>query len=204
MPLIYLLVATLIASPHEMAVVVVDLERRFDVTRVFECTPFITDQSIAAGEGPGSTSGPRDVAVPQLQPQPGLSTNADAAAAMSAKVTVSDLAHLHVFRPAHGSQAHLSEVVASAGDFMLYGQHGSHGREWWGTIVVGGSGAGEDVDVTAAWNGWLRVDRQELAGQAIGLSAEEALRERERRQQAFDNTGWMASSVWGNFTFNES
>lgn len=85
---------------------------------------------------------------------------------------------------------------------MLYGDasRASAGREWWGTIVLGGLGAG---DVVAGWKGWLRVDRESVRGFALGISAEEALEQRERRQDAVEAAGWAATSQWGGFVFRD-
>lgn len=85
---------------------------------------------------------------------------------------------------------------------MLYGEasRASAGREWWGTIVLGGLGAG---DVIAGWKGWLRVDRESVRGFALGISAEEALEQRARRQDVVDEAGWAATSQWGSFVFLE-
>jgi hypothetical protein len=97
---------------------------------------------------------------------------------------------------------------------MLYGSHGSKGRPWWGTIVIGGGQAAglrehaatgvkgmpskaDKVDVTAAWAGWLKVERASVPGFGLGLSVEEAMRDCARRHEAFEAAGWVARSVWG-------
>ena len=113
----------------------------------------------------------------------------------------SDLAHVYVYRPARGSPEHLREVVAGAESYMLYGEHGSKAREWWGTVVVGGVRGG---DVNAGWRGWLRVDREEVAPFGMGISVEEALGQRDRRQECVDAMVWTASSEWGDFSFEET
>lgn len=181
--LLYTLIATLIAPPHNKAVLVVDMDGRFDITRVLDCAPF----PATVGELQGRPS-----------PAPGPA----------------DLNHVHVTRPARGSRAHTAEAIASAQNFMLYAAHGSRSREWWGTIVVGGGLnpaasstatatrlSTPTVDVTAAWKGWLRVDRPEIPGFGVGVSVEEACAARETRAQAVDAAGWVASSVWGGFAF---
>lgn len=81
-------------------------------------------------------------------------------------------------------------------------------REWWGTIVIGGGspttlGSGH-TDVTTGWKGWLRVDREEVRGFPLGMSAEEALVDREQRQRAADASGYTATSAWGGFNFREA
>jgi len=82
---------------------------------------------------------------------------------------------------------------------MLYGDHGSKGREWFGTIVVGGMGG----DVNVGWRGWSRVEREEVGGFGWGVSVEEAVGERERRREAVDGKGWRAvcEELGGEFTF---
>ncbi|GJC85278.1 hypothetical protein ColLi_08116 [Colletotrichum liriopes] len=122
--------------------------------------------------------------------------------------------HVYVHRPAcrgipgqHGdssagtSPEQVRELVAAAENWMLYGNHDSCGREWWGTVVIGTLGAG---DVTAAWKGWLRIDRDSVPGFSLGCSAKEAMTDRQRRQEAVDAAPWAASSQWGSFTFTET
>lgn len=94
--------------------------------------------------------------------------------------------------------------MAAADEFMLYGAHESRGRRWWGTVVIGGGGHGHGhghghVYVHAGWKGWLRVDREEVGGFAVGMSVEEALRDRGKRQEVVDAAGWTASSRWGTY-----
>lgn len=268
LPLIYLLVATLIAPPHAKTVVVVDLESRFDITRVLECTPYAvtatTTATTAAPPAPAPATAPAPVGADAsvaatgsgeeatrplhddrqrsavlskgaVAPAAGPATTppvpaADQSQVSGSRVSLSDLAHVHVHRPARGSGASASlvgEVVAAAEQHMLYGAHGSGGREWWGTFVVGGSGghhsaggggsapllprgavlsssSSSSVDVAAGPRGWLRVERGEVGGFGIGTSAEEALRDRERRRRAVDAAGWTATSIWGGFTFHEN
>ncbi|KAK7447594.1 hypothetical protein CaCOL14_008665 [Colletotrichum acutatum] len=131
-----------------------------------------------------------------------------------------DLRHAYVHRPARQSRnadsrsggngggcgtnigaEQIRELVAAAENWMLYGGHHSGAREWWGTIVIGALGAG---DVTAAWKGWLRVDREYVPGFSFGCSAMEAVKDRRQRQEAVDAAPWAASSQWGSFTFTES
>ncbi|KAI0388581.1 hypothetical protein F5Y17DRAFT_195195 [Xylariaceae sp. FL0594] len=149
LPLLYHLVSTLIAQPHNYTVVVVDAEHRFDVTRL-------------AGEAEA----------------------------------VDNLQHVHIYRPAPG-QEQVKAAVAAAGDFMLYGQHGSRGRECWGILVVNGTGG----QVNTGWNGWLRVGRDEVGCFPVGTSVEEALSERETRDTVVGSAGWTVTSSWGNYVF---
>ncbi|KAL8349966.1 hypothetical protein RB598_005346 [Gaeumannomyces tritici] len=282
LPLIYLLVATLIAPPHGKTVVVVDLESRFDITRVLECTPYaaaaaITTTTTAApatapalvGVGVGAAAAPAAEWPPSTTPggqaapigageeatrplhdrqrsavfgggadAPGAGPTTTPPVPAAGKsqpsggrgVSLSDLAHVHVHRPARGSL--VREAVAAAEQHMLYGAHGSGGREWWGTFVVGGnsaagvaaaaagSGGGSaaplplhgavpsfsssSVDVAAGPRGWLRVERAEVGGFGTFSSVEDALRDRERRRRVVDAAGWTATSVWGGFNFHEN
>ncbi|PNY29567.1 Uncharacterized protein TCAP_00518 [Tolypocladium capitatum] len=152
LPLLYKLVSSLVAPPHRQTLLVLDLDGRFDATR--------------------------------------LTCGAD------------DLRHVYVQRPARSSPEHLRALVADAEGFMLYdaAAQASRSRQWWGTVVVGGLGAG---DITAGWNGWLRVDRDQVQAFALGMSADEALAQRDARQEAVDAAGWAATSPWGGFVFHE-
>ncbi|KAI0438490.1 hypothetical protein F4803DRAFT_91545 [Xylaria telfairii] len=112
--------------------------------------------------------------------------------------TPADLEHVHVYRPGRGI-GRVKAVLETLDDFMLYGAHASRGREWWGTVVIGATGG----HVNAGWKGWLRVDREDVAGFQVGFSLEEAVRERGRRQAAVDKAGWAATSHWGTYAWKE-
>lgn len=88
-------------------------------------------------------------------------------------------------------------MVERGGRWMVYGQHGSRGREWWGTIVVGGPGG----DACGGWRGWLRVDREGRPGFGGVASADEALLERGEGEG--ERPTWVVSSEWGGFSFRE-
>ncbi|OTB02748.1 hypothetical protein M426DRAFT_322349 [Hypoxylon sp. CI-4A] len=160
--LLYHLISTLIAEPHNYTVVVVDAEGRFDVTRL-------------------------------------LSSSTHPHSGNSYPAQVADLRHVYVYRPARG-QEQVQAVVAAAGEWMLYGAHGSRAREWWGTVVIGG-GVSVKGDVNAGWKGWLRVEREGINGFPAGISVEEALRDREKRQEVVDAAGWVASSSVGGYVW---
>ncbi|KAF4966154.1 hypothetical protein FSARC_6153 [Fusarium sarcochroum] len=153
LPLLYKLISTLISPPHQYAVLIIDIEGRFDATRL-TCSPSHTQ-------------------------------------------------HVYVQRPARSSPEQIRALVAEAEGLLLYSDvaRASAGREWWGTILVGGLGAG---DIAAGWKGWLRVDREHVRGFALGISAEEALNQKEQRQDVVDAAGWAATSQWGGFTFEEA
>jgi hypothetical protein len=178
----------LISPPHEKAVAIVDFEGSFDPLRLL-ATPVEVQEETAT-------------------------TAATAAESNKPRTTLqrADLDHVHILRPARGSSTHIADCVASIEAYMLYGSHRSRGREWWGTVVIGGgldpagrsasaaasASAQAQVAVTADWKGWLRVDRAEVPS-FWGLSAEEALADREKRQAAVEDAGWVVSSPWGGF-----
>ena len=83
---------------------------------------------------------------------------------------------------------------------MVYGEHGSKGREWFGSIVIGGTGG----DVNVGWRGWLRVEREEVGVFERGVSVVEAVGDRERRREVVDGKGWrvVCDDSGGEFRFN--
>lgn len=212
LPFIYLLVATLITPPQNKTVVVVDIDAKFDITRVLQCAPHrpppaerqaapvlqhSSNDALAQQQRPALTSSP---------PHGDRSTRT--AATHTRKVTVEELKHVHVYRPARGSSSHIRDVLTSAEQHMIYSRHASTAREWWGTIVIGGGsptaiGPGH-ADVTTGWKGWLRVDREEVRGFPVGTSVEEAMSERDQRQRAADAARFTATCVWGGFAFDEA
>lgn len=115
------------------------------------------------------------------------------------KLTREDLKHLHIFRP---SAKNLESTLKGIEKYMLYGEHESHGREFAGTILFGFDGRGEGGNILAGvrgmgrpeivmgWRGWLRVERGEVMGFGPGVSAEEVLGEREKREEAVREAGW--------------
>lgn len=209
LPLIYLLVATLISSPQQKTVVIIDVDARFDITRVLQCTPHqILPAPEPTATGPDT---PCNTGSVQL-PKPFLGASGSDGDRISVpherRVTLDDLRHVHIYRPGRGSPSHIRDVLSSAEQHMIYSKHASIAREWWGNIVIGGGsptalGPGH-ADVTTGWKGWLRVDKDEVRGFPVGMSIEEALVERAQRQRAADATGFTASCVWGNFTFSEA
>ncbi|KAI1336525.1 hypothetical protein F5Y15DRAFT_418831 [Xylariaceae sp. FL0016] len=126
-----------------------------------------------------------------------VSSSSEAVASLPA--TLPDLRHLHVYRLAC-EPSRINSAVRAAEQFMLYGPHGSYEREWWGTVVIGGSGG----DVNSGWRGWLRVERAEIQEFNVNVSVEVALDERERRQEVVDAAGWLATSPWGAFAWKDN
>ena len=225
LPLLYHLVSTVVATPHRYAVLVVDPEARFDVSRLVSPSDTFSSTNPNPDPDPGSGAGAGSGAYP---------------------ATPADLRHVHVLRPSlpptlsspdeegtlrqSHQQQHLRDAVAAAREWILYAPtSGSRDRELWGTVVLGGgvtpsslltpfpgsadggsNSAGRDdgVLVTAGWKGWLRVEREEVAGfGAAGggargghhgvMSVEEALTQRRRRMETVGNACWVAGSRWG-------
>lgn len=205
LPLIYLLVATLIAAPHSKAVVIIDVEGRFDITRVTQCVPH------RAVPVPADTDADEDIGRTTEQQNNAKrgsrsGTNVQPTTTPVRQVTLDDLKHVHVYRPARGSPSHTREVLSTAEHHMIYSKHASVAREWWGSIVIGGGSPAvlgpEAASVTTGWRGWLRVNREDVRGFGLGISIEEALLDRERRQRVVNNAGWTANCVWGGFAFD--
>ncbi|EDN91500.1 hypothetical protein SS1G_00903 [Sclerotinia sclerotiorum 1980 UF-70] len=109
-----------------------------------------------------------------------------------------DLKHLHVFRP---SAQDLECTLRGIEKYMLYGEHNSYRREFGGTILFGFDGrdvGGNAVnvkgmgrpEVVMGWRGWLRVEREEVGAFGAGVSAEEMLGERSRREEVVRAKGW--------------
>jgi hypothetical protein len=117
---------------------------------------------------------------------------------------ISELKHIHVFRP---TKANFSLTLDGVEDYMVFGNHGSRYREWRGTFILGGSaptekGLGEErLLVSTGWKGWLRVEREEVVGFGLGLSVEDAWGEREQRWSDVQSKGWKAVCEEGVFVF---
>ncbi|KAH6652484.1 hypothetical protein BKA67DRAFT_536223 [Truncatella angustata] len=168
LPFLYHLTSTLIAAPHRHAIVIVDVDHRFDVTRLIAPS---ADRNLPARPG--------------------------------------DLAHIYIYRPARSSphsaatgdppHNQTQAAISAAQQHMLYGAHASRGRVWWGTLVVGGSGG----DVNAGWRGWMDVQREEVAPFGLGVSAEEALEERDKRYERVRERGWEGRSRVGVYSWGQ-
>lgn len=203
LPLIYLLVATLVAAPCSQAVVVIDVEAQFDVTRVLQTAPY-RSAAPAGRTIPSEEHCARNATAQENELHVGLPTDLPTAT-NTQWMTVEDLKHIHVYRPARGSPSHIRELLKSAEQHMIYAKHASSAREWWGTIIIGGGSlatfGAASFDVTTAWKGWLRVDRDEIRGFPLGMSIEESLADRDQRQRAVEDAGYKATCQWGSFTF---
>jgi len=107
-----------------------------------------------------------------------------------------DLSHVHVFRPTRET---LGVTLKSVERYMLWGHHESKGRVWVG-MLVNGDTAGE---IVVDWRGWLKVERKEVLEFGLGVSTEEAIGERERRQEVVDRGFWRASCGIGEMEWRE-
>lgn len=191
---------------------VIDIDAKFDITRVLQCTayrpPPAADQTPTTAESPSVVSNESPIQQ-QKRTASNLGTEEDlTVASPPLRVAIDDLRHVHVYRPARGSSAYIREVLNSAENFIVYSKHASIAREWWGTIVIGGGSptalGTAHADVTTGWKGWLRVQRDDVRGFPLGMSAEEALVDRHPRQRAADASGYAATCAWGDFHFRES
>lgn len=121
--LVYKVASTLVSPPHELALLVIDLEGRFDATRL-SCTDedatHIYVHRLDYGDGINEH-------VPEDEPSHDSTTSL--------------------------SQEQLREMVSGADDFFLYSTVASPsaGRACWGTIVVGDVGAGDAVAGWKGW-----------------------------------------------------
>ncbi|KAK9772120.1 hypothetical protein SCAR479_11129 [Seiridium cardinale] len=173
LPLLYHLTSTLIARPCQYSVVIVDVENRFEITRL-----------IAADSS--------DRLHDCLPAEP------------------EDLEHVYIYRPARASsrltsgmplddptQRQIQACLDAAQKHMLYSEHASRERVWWGTIVIGGGGG----DVNTGWKGWMDVQRRDAGPSALETNAEEALTQRERRYTKIKERGWEGRSRVGLYSW---
>lgn len=173
LPLVYKIVSTLVSAPHHFTLLLIDLEGRFDATRL-SCQEADARHVYVHRPSQPATGG---VGIDELgETVDGASSSA--------------------------SGESLRLLISEAKEFMLYGDGAavSSSRQLWGSVVIGGYGAG---DLAAGWKGWLRVSREQAQVVSPGSSAEEALKRRLTRQEAVDAAGWTAESQWGGFTFLE-
>jgi len=176
LPLLYALTAALISPPYQQAVAIVDLEGRFDITRVLQRIPLTSGSDLNPGLAVDSLG---HIHVWRLTP----SANSAASA-----------------------NADIRRAIDSARDHMLYRSHSSRGRKWWGTIVIGDIPVGSDAALATGRTGWLRVERAGAKEFGVATNAVEALSEKEKAVGAVGENGkcrWLASSAWGDFTFVE-
>jgi hypothetical protein len=189
-PLLYLLLATLIAPPNNKCVLVVDVEGKFEVSKILEQTP-VSMRPLPPEQQPKNM--PREqrrrVGPPYHQP-----------------VLPSDLAHIYVIRPADEREGPLCRAIRQAKQYMMYGPHRSRDREFWGTVVIGADDPGADVDVVCGtMKCWLKVVREPVwTFGAKGLNSYKGvLKHRAKRDADRSFTPLTARCVWGRFKFDD-
>ncbi|EFX03080.1 cytochrome c oxidase family protein [Grosmannia clavigera kw1407] len=172
LPLLYLLVAAIVAAPRRQAVIVVDLEARFDVAALLGMRARIVDVG---------TDAETDTETPVESGSP---------------VASDDLRHVHVFRvDPRLSPSAASDAIAAAQQRVLYGPQRLRDRSCWGTLIVGSAGlagttsSSGSVSARTGLYGWLRIDAA-LAALPSPLT----------RPPSASIT-WIASSPWGSFAF---
>lgn len=189
-PLLYLLLATLIAPPNNKCVLVVDCDGGFEVSRILESTPVSMLPLPPHMQPKDMSSDQREKVHPPYH----------------RSVLPSDLAHVYVVRPGDTREGPLCRAILSAKQYMTYGQHRSRDREFWGTVVIGADDPGADVDVVCGtMRCWLKVERQCVPGlgaRGVG-SYEEGLRKRAEHETDRASTPLTARCVWGRFKFDE-
>lgn len=181
---LYHLVSVLVAAPHCYAVVVIDADHRFDVTRLVSA--------------PSRPARPQDPATALPATEDDLRHLYVYRPAPSSQFRGFRAGNEDPALPNRGSDQARS-CVAAAREHMLYGAHASRDRRWWGTIVVGGGGG----DVNTGWKGWMEAQRREVPGFAAGLSIEEALRDRDRRHERVRERGWEGRTRFGTYVWGE-
>lgn len=204
--LVYFLVAALVAT-HNYAVVVVDVEARFDVRRLLCMRPVVHIED--ADNQQDETNHMR-------------------------AVCEADLQHVHVFRTDPRWRTSLRELVATAEQRALYGMQRRRDRPLWGTIAIGNSasgtgmpsgadseagaasGAGTGASVShgagaalaTGYYGWLRVDalqqQEETREERLAALLHDVHIDAPETPPKPVPIIWTASSPWGGFAFGLS
>lgn len=91
------------------------------------------------------------------------------------------------------NRSNFQATLASVKHYMEHGEHGSKHRIWIGTIVIGEAGG----DICMHWNGWLAVEKEEVARYPPGVSVEDAMLGRGQRREAVAAKGWRVVSDRG-------
>jgi len=189
-PLLYLLLATLIAPPNNKCVLVVDVDGSFEASKILEATP-VSMKPLPPHMQPEKM--PRDqwrkVRPPYHRP-----------------VLPSDLAHVYVIRPADAREGPLCRAILQAKQYMMYGPHRSRDREFWGTVVIGADDPGADVDVVCGtMKCRLKVERmyvRSMGGRGV-MSYQGGMKLRDQRDAERSFAPLIARCVWGRFRFDE-
>lgn len=175
MRLVYALLATLLGRPLERAVVVVDCEDKFEADRVLLTEPIALISSQLRTEG-------------ILLGKELLNESSEMG---EVEIQEQDLQHLYIYKVA---RENVHETLKVIDEFMVYGDHSSKNRQWWGVLVIGGPAVGGDLHFSR--KGWLHVQRVAAEGfEGIGVC--EALQQRERRNDMLNNKGYIGRSKMG-------
>ncbi|KAK0616533.1 hypothetical protein B0T14DRAFT_434262 [Immersiella caudata] len=166
--LLYVLIASLIAAPHNKAVSIIDFEGSFELLRLLATPPAIQDGA------PTSTNRFRRADLDHvhvLRPAPG-----DAAHIAGC---IASMEEYMLYAP------HCSRDREWWGAVVIGG----------GLNPAGDNGAGH-VCVVTDRKGWLRVQRAEVP-QFLDATVESALVDRDSRQWEVEDAGWVGTSPWG-------
>lgn len=173
--LLYVLVSTLIVSPHDKVVSVIDFDGRFDPLRLLATSP-IGEGTATDAQSPLAVQ-PADLDhVHILRPARGSTA--------CILDCVTSMEEYMLYGP------HQSRAREWWGTVVIGGGLNSGGNV--------SAAVSAHVAVTAGWKGWLRVDRADVPGFG-DMSVEEALAGRDKRQASVEDAGWGATSPWGGF-----
>ncbi|KAG7108880.1 hypothetical protein HYQ44_012244 [Verticillium longisporum] len=181
--LIYALISTLIAAPHLKTVVVIDLEDRFDATRL----------TVGSGPNDDADHDKHDIETDTDDPLRHVHVYRPARSSIEHLRDVIAAAEHRMLYGRHDSRTRewWGTIVIGAPLAATTGSSSAAGRP------------SSSVQVTASWRGWMRVDRDEVRGFPLGAGVGEVLADRERRQAAVDEAPWTASCAWGSIAFQE-
>ncbi|KAF3342640.1 hypothetical protein VD0002_g1023 [Verticillium dahliae] len=181
--LIYALISTLIAAPHLKTVVVIDLEDRFDATRL----------TVGSGPNDDADHDKHDIETDTDDPLRHVHVYRPARSSIEHLRDVIAAAEHRMLYGRHDSRTRewWGTIVIGAPLAATTGSSSAAGRP------------SSSVQVTASWRGWMRVDRDEVRGFPLGAGVGEVLADRERRQAAVDEAPWTASCAWGSIVFQE-
>ncbi|EEY20947.1 conserved hypothetical protein [Verticillium alfalfae VaMs.102] len=182
--LIYALISTLIAAPHLKTVVVIDLENRFDATRL----------TVGSGPNDAADHDKHDIDTGTDDPLRHVHVYRPARSSIEHLRDVIAAAEHRMLYGRHDSRTRewWGTIVIGAPLAATTGSSSAAGRP-----------SSSSVQATASWRGWMRVDRDEVRGFPLGTSVGEVLADRERRQAAVDEAPWTASCAWGSIVFPE-
>ncbi|KAK1781431.1 hypothetical protein QBC45DRAFT_57304 [Copromyces sp. CBS 386.78] len=198
--LLYLLVAALIVPPNCKTVAIVDFEGRFDTLRLLATRPFSSGYTDTRPLDPSDLDHVHILRPPRSTSVP-----------LYAYLAAIEEYMLYAPHKSRGREWWGTIIIGSSSNTtttssMTTTTTSSNNNPAAAAAAQAQAAqvqAQAQVAVTAGWQGWLRVDRTEVTTPPSfwNKSAEEAKREREGRQEAVEEGGWVASSSWGTFVF---